>query len=132
MNDEQLIFETLGAMVVANVLTACIGGLGVALMGLLALRPKPRNPGLLFGGLGFAFIALANVGFALQGIAGVIAVVQNANPRTALELVNSMNCAFSVTAMVGMVSLILGFLYTYRRFLPSWREIIIDEGDGPF
>jgi hypothetical protein len=132
MSDEQLVFNTLGTIAVANVLTACVSALGIALAGLLAVRSRTRNPGLLFAGLGFGFISLANCGFASQGVTGVVTIFQNTEPEVALTLVNQMNCAFSVTAIMGLVSLILAFLYTYRRFLPAWREIIIDEGDGPF
>lgn len=132
MSEEQLIFETLGAMMAANALTACVGVIGLGVIGVLAMRPKTRNPGLLFAGLGFSFIAFANFGFAFEGIVTLVVGFQSSEVKAALDLLNRMNCAWSVATIVGLVSLILAFLYSYRRFLPSWREIIIDEGDGPF
>src|SRR5262245_47035354 len=113
MSDEQLALETLGTFAAANGLTACISVIGLACIGFLAVRPKTRNPGLLFAGLGFIFIALANCGFAAQGIITIVTAFQIRGPQVgqvALDLLNRMNCAFSATAMVGLVSLILAFL----------------------
>lgn len=130
--DEQAVFDTIGTFALANSLIACVSVAGIAAVAMLAVRQKTRNPGLLFGGLGFAFLACANCGFASQIIASLVVGLQADSPEVFLDWLNRMNCAFSVTTVMAVVSLILAFLYTYRKFLPSWREIIIDEGDGPF
>ena len=130
--EEQAAFETLGLFALANSLVACASLVGLAVIGLLAVRPKTRNPGLLFAALGFTFFACANAGFAVQLITALVIGFETEDALLTFDWLNRMNCAFSVTALVGVVSLMLAFLYTYRRFLPAWREIITDEGDGPF
>lgn len=130
--EEQALFETLGLFTLANSLVACASLAGLGVIGLLAVRPKTRNPGLLFAALGFAFFACANIGFAAQFVTALAIGYETEDVFVTLDWLNRMQCAFSVAALMGVVSLILAFTYAYRRFLPSWREIIIDEGDGPF
>lgn len=120
---DQEVFDLVGSFALANGLVACTGFIGVGLIGFLAWRA--RNSGLLFAGLGFAFLACANLGFAGQIITAIIVglEVSNDQGQTFVELLMKMNCAFTVMAAVAVVSLILGFWYTYRRFLPSWQEL---------
>jgi hypothetical protein len=124
---DEVAYHTFILMALADGVVACAGIASLVLVLLLMMRT--RNVGVGLAALGFGLLGCAHLGFAGQWFGLLIGAQTDPDGNVTLGLLAAADGIFSIVAALAVVSLGLGFWYTYRRYFPSLHEVA-DGGDG--